>query len=621
MIKRFRNWVRKAFQSSPKEDEQAYFVGIDLGTTKTAVCFRSLADPKNSFFLQFGKHWKLPSVVAVRKPPANDQTKKRLLVSKVGDNLEFDYMLRDSKAVAQFGIFRRAKLSIGGKFSEPDYPSELIKRFSDLQPEHIIARILVEVRNEFKKSKPKTQPNIHKATITIPASWSPEQRRATKMAAKMAGFTNVFLLEEPVAALIKCIDLEEFPNHMGNVVIIDFGGGTCDVAGVEVNGNEFTLLGATGQNRLGGEIIDDILFEDFVDKMRKIAVADDSKTSIIQTIEVDHRVRGYVHSQIEKIKVALNERLEGFAVSNEEQRKKSNDLALGVDMDSNIEKYQPEKRSNKSYKAEINIGGSVGFLEYEIFYQDFIDLLSKPRKELREADSQHPKSVIEAFDSLLEWFRDKYLFDKDGNKKVIQKVYSVGGSSKLFFVSQRIEEAFKDFFDPDISEEARIYEDSDREQAIAEGAADFEYQRSIGDIKFHSKLFYNLELGESSPIVLLKEGQAIESKGFEQKPTKTYELDNQIILPVEKDIIFSYSRRSRKSESFSGERITKRIRHNLPLKPNAPINIGYRVSADGIVKILAVDPTGLDSFSIPEKYPLEIEEGIERKIDDYKELF
>jgi hypothetical protein len=70
--------------------------------------------------------------------------------------------------------------------------------------------------------------------VTVPASFQLNQRADTLEAASLAGLslTDYDLLDEPLAALSDYLFTFAEPEFMAkaaNIVVFDFGGGTCDV--------------------------------------------------------------------------------------------------------------------------------------------------------------------------------------------------------------------------------------------------------------------------------------------------------------------------------------------------------------------------------------------------------
>ena len=100
-----------------------------------------------------------------------------------------------------------------------------------------------------------TPDEVELAVLSTPVKFSREQRQALVDAARSAGLKDVRLVYEPTAALIGAMDETEQPD--GVSLIVDWGGGTLDVAIVEKNGSSYRELAVGGDARsLGGSEID-----------------------------------------------------------------------------------------------------------------------------------------------------------------------------------------------------------------------------------------------------------------------------------------------------------------------------------------------------------------------------
>ena len=144
--------------------------GIDLGTTNSLI---AKFDKGNVEVFKNPNGFKesLPSVVGFRN--------NRILV---GDQARA-YLDRDPKNVAgnfkrKMGTTETLKMSVGSK-----------------TPVELSAFVLKELKNFVH-----TGEAIDAAVITIPASFDTVQSNATKEAGLQAGFKQVFLLQEPIAA-------------------------------------------------------------------------------------------------------------------------------------------------------------------------------------------------------------------------------------------------------------------------------------------------------------------------------------------------------------------------------------------------------------------------------------
>ena len=111
---------------------------------------------------------------------------------------------------------------------------------------------------------------MESAVITVPASFDIDQRNSTRTAAKLAGFDGeITLISEPTSAILdfineqsklcdedKFIDLSDYKK----VLVFDLGGGTCDVAILEIKvvGKEVYVeeIGVSAHTLIGGTNFD-----------------------------------------------------------------------------------------------------------------------------------------------------------------------------------------------------------------------------------------------------------------------------------------------------------------------------------------------------------------------------
>ena len=126
---------------------------------------------------------------------------------------------------------------------------------TQISPEEVCGRILVELR---KMAEVHFGEPVTRAVITIPAWYDAAQRQATKDAAQIAGISVMRLLSEPTAAALG------HGAHRGvdrKYLVCDLGGGTFDVAAVDVEAGVFEVLATTGDQFLGGDDVDRLVVE------------------------------------------------------------------------------------------------------------------------------------------------------------------------------------------------------------------------------------------------------------------------------------------------------------------------------------------------------------------------
>jgi molecular chaperone DnaK (HSP70) len=121
--------------------------------------------------------------------------------------------------------------------------------------ELISALVLKEVKQSAERT---VGAPVHKAVVTIPAYFREPQRKATRVAAQIAGFEVLRLLAEPTAAAISYARNKKTDfTASESLLVFDLGGGTFDVSVLKYEGmGEFKVLAVTGDAFLGGEDLD-----------------------------------------------------------------------------------------------------------------------------------------------------------------------------------------------------------------------------------------------------------------------------------------------------------------------------------------------------------------------------
>ncbi|MEI6707993.1 MAG: Hsp70 family protein [Methylococcales bacterium] len=211
--------------------------GIDLGTTNSVIAkfvkgeiqvFKNPVDWKDT----------LPSVVGFRKD--------RVIVGSKAK----EYWEKSPKDV--LGTFKR---KMG---TTESYKIACLKQSKT--PIELSAYVLKEL-----KTFVQTGENVEAAVITIPASFDTIQSNATKEAGLQAGFKQVVLLQEPIAASLAYANkIKEKELTNGQWLVYDLGGGTFDVALIKIQDGEMKVLDHEGDNYLGGTDFDQLIVEKII---------------------------------------------------------------------------------------------------------------------------------------------------------------------------------------------------------------------------------------------------------------------------------------------------------------------------------------------------------------------
>lgn len=211
--------------------------GIDLGTTNSLIA--KFENSKVHVYKNpVGQKETLASVVAYRPD--------RILI---GDKAR-DYLAKD--AINVFGGFKR-KMGTDEKYY-------VVNIDENVTPVELSSLIL----KELKKFTPPSEV-IEAAVITVPASFDSMQSNATLKAGEHAGFTNVFLLQEPIAACLAFFNEAAAKEKSGGYwLVYDLGGGTFDVALVKSNEEELKIIDHEGNNFLGGMDFDFAIIDNLI---------------------------------------------------------------------------------------------------------------------------------------------------------------------------------------------------------------------------------------------------------------------------------------------------------------------------------------------------------------------
>ena len=213
-----------------------YYIGIDLGTTNSAICSY---DGSNI------RIWK--------SPEQNDVTPSAIYVDKRGNKYY------GSKAYNQAPYNPNNSATLFKRFMGTSTKIELEASNLTLTPEECSAEILKvlfgylpeEIRND-----PETA-----TVITVPAAFNQMKKDATLQAAKLAGIGKVALMQEPVAAIMSVMRQSK---QEGIFLIYDLGGGTFDVSIAENINGKVNLLAHGGIEMCGGRDIDRMVFNQIV---------------------------------------------------------------------------------------------------------------------------------------------------------------------------------------------------------------------------------------------------------------------------------------------------------------------------------------------------------------------
>lgn len=199
-------------------------LGIDLGTTHSLVTYYN--NGKSQHIKNSLGNVLTPSVISV------DDNNTIL----IGESAKHRLITHSEDTVSEFKRFMGTKKSFRlgiNTFDATDLSSMILKTLkSDAENLH--------------------QQTIDEVFISVPAYFNNLQREATKLAAKLAGFKTINLLNEPTAAAL-AFGVNGNKEAEGHYIVLDMGGGTFDVSLLEVFNGIFEIHASAGDNYLGGK--------------------------------------------------------------------------------------------------------------------------------------------------------------------------------------------------------------------------------------------------------------------------------------------------------------------------------------------------------------------------------
>ncbi len=220
-------------------------IGIDLGTSNSAAAVMEGGRPviipsAEGAGVASGKAF--PSYVAFTKD-------KQKLVGEPA---------RRQAATNPEGTIQATKRKMGSDFRFRVFGIEYT-------PQQVSAFILQKIKQDAEAFLGET---VDEAVITCPAYFDDNQRTATKDAGEIAGLKVLRIINEPTAACL-AYGLEKAAREL-KILVFDFGGGTLDVTIMDVwQQGGFKVMATSGDTRLGGTDIDQILISYITDDFQK----------------------------------------------------------------------------------------------------------------------------------------------------------------------------------------------------------------------------------------------------------------------------------------------------------------------------------------------------------------
>lgn len=270
-------------------DSTGKIIGIDLGTTNSAVAVMEGGSPKviptaegrNTFpsIVGFKGDEVLVGDPAKRQMVMNPQSTvnsvKRFMGSKFKDSTVKNAVKHISYEVSE-GKDGMAVVKVNGK---------------QYTPQEISAKVLAKAKADAESylGSPVTR-----AVITVPAYFDDSQRQATKQAGEIAGLTVERIVNEPTAAAL-AYGLDKKGSR--TIAVYDLGGGTFDISILEIGDGVFEVKSTNGDTFLGGDDFDSRIIDFVLSEFKKEHGKDLSK---------DPQAMQRIKDSAEKAKIELS---------------------------------------------------------------------------------------------------------------------------------------------------------------------------------------------------------------------------------------------------------------------------------------------------------------------------
>ncbi|GMT32232.1 hypothetical protein PFISCL1PPCAC_23529, partial [Pristionchus fissidentatus] len=238
-------------------------IGVDLGTTFSAVCFADRGETK--VIHNNAGNDITPSVVHFGDVVLVGE--EALKSRKEGGRNTVDNIKRlmgrehDEEAVRKrswpFEVLRGRNNRVSVRIDAEQYSPEEISTF--------ILKYLKDITKKYLGEEPVD------AVITVPSNFTNVQRQETKDAGELAGFNVLQIVNEPTAAALAFCAKHE-SREKRRVLVYDLGGGTFDVSIVEIEGRSTRVLATDGLTSLGGDDFDIRIYEEAVGRFRDMGI-------------------------------------------------------------------------------------------------------------------------------------------------------------------------------------------------------------------------------------------------------------------------------------------------------------------------------------------------------------
>ena len=237
-------------------------IGIDLGTTLSAVAVMEGGDPKIIPSAEGGNL--IPSIVAVGKGGerlVGELAKRQAIVNPENTIFSIKRLIgRKSKSRTVQADMKRLPYKITAA-SNGD--CRVVMGGKEYSPQEVSAMILQKLKAD---AEAYLGEKVEDAVITVPAYFNDSQRNATKDAGAIAGLNVLRIINEPTASSL-AYGMDKKQDQ--TIAVYDLGGGTFDISILDIGEGTFQVKSTNGDTHLGGDDIDQRIMDWVCDEFKK----------------------------------------------------------------------------------------------------------------------------------------------------------------------------------------------------------------------------------------------------------------------------------------------------------------------------------------------------------------
>ena len=377
-----------------------------------------------------------------------------------------------------------------------------------------------------------------KAVLTVPSYFNDFQRSLIQHQASSSGFDIIRLINEPTAAAfaygLDTFRSDECDDSDENIIVFDIGGGTLDISLLELSDNSyFEVVDSFGFTDLGGNNFTDKIYD-----------------HVIESNQIGMNTKDHIHKVNDKRPDSIRSESGEYAKRSDTLWKKCNNA---------------KEKINFLKRTDIKIDNDHTFeLNNNNCKEICFSLLEKIRKE--------------------NWINDIKSKINDGSIS-ISKIIMVGGSSKLIFIQELVEELFgmkplvHDKLQHVVSLGACYY-----------GAFLTDKLNNVQDLILIDTLPLSLgvETADGNFSVIIPKNTPL-PVNRSQKYTTDTPGDEEVNIKV-----YQGEKNVAKNNSLIGEFTFQKVSKST----NPVININFNVNLDGIISVLVEDTKTKESKNI-----------------------